>query len=89
MNYELKELKSYSATAENSDALSGGGGKENNGRKGCPCIEPLAAGTTKVLLHKYGSGTIRKYGVRFRRSIQSICEILFCECFGMDRKIPV
>ena len=52
MNYELKELKSYSATAENSDALSGGGGKENNGRKGCPCIEPLAAGTTKVLLHK-------------------------------------
>ena len=60
MNYTLKDLKSYSATAENPDAVSGQGGKENHGRKGCPCIEPLEAGSTKVLLHKYGSGTIRK-----------------------------
>lgn len=60
MNYTLKDLKSYSATAENPDAVSGQGGKENHGRKGCPCIEPLEVGSTKVLLHKYGSGTIRK-----------------------------
>ena len=51
MNYTLKEIKSCSATAENPDALSGQGGKANNGRKGCPCVEPLAAGVTKTLLH--------------------------------------
>lgn len=33
MNYELKELKSYSATAENSDALSGGAEKKTMGEK--------------------------------------------------------
>lgn len=60
MNYYLMNLKSCSATAENPDALPGGGAKVNGARKGRPCIEPLEAGATQVLLHKYGPGMIRK-----------------------------
>lgn len=60
MDYKLKDLKSFSATAENPDALVGSGGKSNHMRKGCPCIEPLHAGEKKILLDKAGPGVIRK-----------------------------
>lgn len=60
MNYKLKNIRSYSATAENPDALPGQGGKSGGARKGCPCIEPLSAGEKRILLHKKGPGMIRK-----------------------------
>lgn len=60
MNYYLQNIKSFSATAENPEALSGQGGRSNGGRKGSPCIEPLSAGEKRILLHKRGPGIIRK-----------------------------
>lgn len=60
MIYNLMNLESRSVTAENPSAEPGQGGKSNGGRKGNPCIEPLRAGETHVLLHQVGTGMIRK-----------------------------
>lgn len=72
MNYTLKDLKSYSATAENPDAVSGQGGKENHGRKGCPCIEPLEAGSTKFCFTNMDLEQYGKYGAQYRQIIRNI-----------------
>lgn len=60
--YRIKNgIRSYSATAENKNANSGEGGKANFKRKGSPCIEPMKAHDTYVLLHKKNTtGIIRK-----------------------------
>lgn len=59
MLFQLKNLQSRSASAENLQAKVGGGGVINNGRKGSPCIWPLKAGNTYVLLDTVGMGMIR------------------------------
>jgi hypothetical protein len=59
MLYQLKNLKSRAACAENLSAETGKGGQTNHGRKGSPCIWPFKKGETKVLLHHKGSGMIR------------------------------
>lgn len=59
MPYELKNLRSRSACAENPNAEPGKGGQSNNGRKGSPCITPFNKGETKVLLRQKGPGLIR------------------------------
>ncbi len=59
MLYQLKSLKSRSASAENPRAKAGGGGIANGGRKGSPCIWPFKTGETHVLLDTPGPGIIR------------------------------
>ena len=59
MIYQLKNLQSRAANAENKNAEVGSGGKERNGRKGAPCISPLQQGRTYTLLDTEGSGIIR------------------------------
>ncbi|WP_100010009.1 glycoside hydrolase family 172 protein [Lentibacillus sediminis] len=59
MIYELKNLKSRAATAENKQAKVGAGGQANNGRKGSPCIESFKQGETHVLLDTNGPGMVR------------------------------
>lgn len=59
MLFQLKDLQSRAATAENKEAKKGAGGQANNGRKGSPCIEPLKKGETHVLLDTNGPGMIR------------------------------
>lgn len=59
MIYQLKNIQSRAATAENVQAEPGGGGQSNQGRKGAPCIAPFPAGQTQVLLDAEGPGLIR------------------------------
>jgi hypothetical protein len=60
MLYDLKTLRSRSASAENPGALPGEGGRSQGGRKGSPCIEPLAAGDVVTLLDVDGPGQVRR-----------------------------
>lgn len=60
MLYDLNtHLVSRAATAENPQAAVGAGGTTGRGRKGSPCIEPLAVGETATLLDVRGRGVIR------------------------------
>jgi hypothetical protein len=59
MIYQIKNVKSLAASAENKKAEEGGGGKARNGRKGSPCIEPCKMGETYTLLDVNGPGVIR------------------------------
>jgi hypothetical protein len=59
MLYELKDLQSRAATAENRTAAPGAGGRARDGRKGAPCLSPLAKGETATLLDHAGPGVIR------------------------------
>ena len=59
MLYELKNLQSRAASAENPQALPGAGGTARNGRKGAPCIEGFKASTTVTLLDTEGPGILR------------------------------
>lgn len=61
MIYQLKNLKSRAATAENKKAEVGAGGQSGNGRKGSPCISPLKKGTTYTLLDTKGPGMVRHF----------------------------
>ncbi|MEQ4206906.1 glycoside hydrolase family 172 protein [Actinopolymorpha sp. B9G3] len=59
MLYELKDLRSRAATAENRTAAPGAGGQAGGGRKGSPCLSPLARGATATLLDHTGPGVVR------------------------------
>lgn len=59
MIYQLKNLQSRAATAENKKAEVGAGGKANGGRKGSPCIWPFKKGEIITLLDTNGPGMIR------------------------------
>ena len=59
MIYQLKDLKSRAASAENKHALVGAGGQALGGRKGSPCIENFKSGETQVLLDSQGPGMVR------------------------------
>lgn len=59
MLYQLKDIKSRAACAENPNVEEGKGGQANNARKGSPCIWPFKKGKTEVLLHQKGPGMIR------------------------------
>ena len=57
MLYQLKNLNSRAASAENPHAEVGAGGTAMGGRKGAPCIWPLKQGTTAVPAKSIGSAT--------------------------------
>lgn len=57
--FELQNLESRAATAENSNAEKGKGGMVADGIKGSPAIKDFKVGTTEILLLKKGSGMIR------------------------------
>ena len=59
MLYELRNVASRAATAENPTAAPGAGGRAGNGRKGAPCLSPLAKGETATLLDHEGPGVVR------------------------------
>lgn len=59
MLYELRNLRSRAASAENPRAQVGAGGTANQGRKGAPCIWPLKQGQTYTLLDAEGPGMVR------------------------------
>lgn len=59
MLYDLKNLASRSACAENPFALPGAGGKTGGGRKGSPCIVGFQDGSTITLLDQKGPGVVR------------------------------
>lgn len=59
MIYQLKNLQSRAANAENKSAEVGAGGRTGNGRKGSPCISPLKSGETYTLLDAHGPGVVR------------------------------
>src|SRR5690554_1964788 len=59
MLYQLRNLQSRAASAENPTAEKGMGGRAQNGRKGAPCIWPFRSGETAVLLDTEGPGMIR------------------------------
>ncbi len=59
MLYELRDLRSRAASAENPSARAGAGGTANYGRKGAPCISPLKQGQSHVLLETEGPGMVR------------------------------
>ncbi|HVX43075.1 MAG TPA: glycoside hydrolase family 172 protein [Mycobacteriales bacterium] len=57
--YELKHLRSRSASAENPSAEPGNGGRSGGGRKAAPCLWPVRSGDTVTLLDHAGPGVIR------------------------------
>lgn len=59
MLYQMKNLQSRAATAENKNGQPGCGGKARNGRKGSPCIEHFMPGSQAVLMESEGPGMIR------------------------------
>lgn len=59
MLYEIKNLSSRAASAENPQALPGAGGMAGAGRKGAPCIVDFKDGTSVTLLDAEGPGILR------------------------------
>ncbi|MBI1318297.1 MAG: DUF2961 domain-containing protein [Candidatus Hydrogenedens sp.] len=57
--YQLRNLQSRAASAENPTAAKGAGGQEGNGLKGAPAIKALAPGATATLMDAEGPGLIR------------------------------
>lgn len=58
--YDLSNIRSRSASAENPQALPSAGGRAANGRKGAPCIVGVKPGITCTLLDCDGPGVIRR-----------------------------
>ena len=63
MNYYLQNIKSFSATAENPEALSGQGGRTNGGRKGS------AASGDQRMCFEDRYGRIGYYGSYYGRAV--------------------
>lgn len=59
MIYQLRNLQSRAATAENPSALPGQGGTAGDGLKGAPAIKDFKAGATATLLDTSGPGCVR------------------------------
>lgn len=65
MMYELKDIESRAANAENLKGERSMGGLAGGGRKGAPCIWPVKAGQTATLLDIEGCGTVRHIWLTF------------------------
>jgi hypothetical protein len=88
MIYQLKNIKSFAATAENKKAEEGGGGKARNGRKGSPCIDPCKKGETYTLLDVDGPGIIRHIWMTVPYGVASNMRNLILRMYWDNQDIP-
>ncbi len=65
MLYQLKNLRSRAANAENPKGVKGAGGTARGGRKGSPSIAPVKKDETYTLLDVQGSGMVRHIWLTF------------------------
>ena len=65
MLYELKNLDSRSANAENPLGERSMGGVRAGGHKGCPCVQWVKPGQVVDLLNVEGCGTVRHIWLTF------------------------
>ena len=62
--YQIKNLESRAASAENRLAEKGKGGMTKNGLKGNPAIKDFKQGTTETLLNTAGPGMVSISGAQ-------------------------
>jgi hypothetical protein len=88
MLYELKNLSSRSACAENPDAIPGTGGKAGGGRKGAPCIVGFQDGSTISLLDADGPGIVRHIWCTIPPGNQVHLRNLILRIYWDNQKLP-
>lgn len=76
MLYELKNLESRAANAENLSGARSMGGLAGNGRKGAPCKKDLMPNETYEILNIEGSGMIRHIWLTFPPSMPHLLRTL-------------
>ncbi|MBR6676901.1 MAG: DUF2961 domain-containing protein [Clostridia bacterium] len=65
MLYELKNIRSYAANAENPKGAPSMGGVMGGGHKGCPCVQWVKPSQVVTLLDVEGSGVVRHIWLTF------------------------
>ena len=65
MLYELKNIRSYAANAENPGGEPSMGGVRGGGHKGCPCVQWVKPSQVVTLLDVKGCGTVRHIWLTF------------------------
>jgi hypothetical protein len=88
MLYELPDLESRAANAENIQGKRASGGLAGGGRKGAPCRKDLRPGETYTLLSTEGPGMIRHIWLTFPPSMPGLLRTLILRIYWDGQANP-
>ena len=88
MLFQLKNVKSYAANAENPRGEASMGGVRGGGHKGSPCIQWVQPGQVVPLLDIRGQGTIRHIWLTFPPHLAELYRGLVIRMYWDDQPHP-
>ena len=88
MLYELKNIRSYAANAENPKGAPSMGGVLGGGHKGCPCVQWVKPGQMVSLLDVQGQGTVRHIWLTFPPNHPELYRDLVIRMYWDGQEVP-
>ena len=88
MLYQLQNLESRAANAENPGGEKSKGGLAGGGRKGSPCLQKIAPGETVTLLDTKGSGCVRHIWLTFPPDLPKLLRCLVLRMYWDGQETP-